>query len=101
MIEQLNLFGERDEIYEVAEWIMGMYEDYRKRMPDGKSFMDWIEDEFSSFHGGSYNTPLGYTFWSFDHSGFRLVDTSVPKGESYKEAYFPKHKIMKACGVKK
>lgn len=102
MIEQLNLFGERDPLAAVAEWITSRYERVAKEeYAYPISFDEWLLRKFSSYEGSNCNAPLGYSYWSFDPSGFRLTGFKEKPGESYSQLYFPKDKILKACGVKK
>jgi hypothetical protein len=110
VVEQFNLFGERDPFAELTENIVRWYEaakadseKYGGYMPN---FDDWLRDNFSSYCGGNCTTFLydKWTFYDFSPSGLRLTNMNklvkVKNGTEWESIFFPKKKILKAFGIK-
>lgn len=113
MIEQMNLFGERDPFDELTDRIVKWYEDEKSYFAKrgwkfNKNFDQWLRDHFSTWSGGNGGHVLWgeWDFYQFQPSGLRLENSRklIPrkdgKGTEWYSIFFPKQKILKAFGIK-
>lgn len=113
MIEQLNLFGERDQFAELIDRIVDWYEGDKAFCEDHgcyfpERFDTWLLDLFSCHCGGNSSTMLwgDWGWYQFSPSGLKLENSSklVPRkdgqGTEWESIFFPKKKILEAFGVK-
>lgn len=110
MIEQMNLFGERDPFDELIEHIVKWYEDSnvwkQKHGYRITNFDTWLLDNFSSYRGGNGDSLLfgQWTFYDFTPRGLRLTNMKklikTEDGTEWESIFFPKKKILKAFGIK-
>lgn len=103
MIEQLSLFGERDTLSIVLEWLTDMYE-YRKSQLEHweghPNFDKWLLDCFASHQGGTtfgIVGSYGWTLYNMSPKGIELVDTD---SKDWRRELIPKAKILRAFGIK-
>lgn len=110
MIEQMNLFGEREPFDELVERIVQWYESAKAfntrhgcYMPN---FDQWLRDNFSSYRGGNGESLLfgRWTFYDFTPRGLRLTNMKklikTETGTEWESIFFPKQKILKAFGIR-
>ena len=101
MIEQLNLFGERDELTMVCEMFRHRFEWWRKRWSENEwnpTFEKWVLDYFSSYAGGTAPAELEpYESYCCSPKGIELV---IYRGADTKRVQVPKVKILRALGIR-
>lgn len=105
MIEQLNLFGEKDPFAELCDNIVKAYESNKKDEEHTENFDVWLRHCFSSYSGGnSFMYVTGYNFFDFSPKGLKLTDSHTlikyDDHTEWKSLFFPKQKILKAFGIK-
>ena len=110
MIEQMNLFGKRDPFDEMIEHIVKWYEAEKafesRHGHHMQNFDQWLLDNFSSYRGGNGESLLfgQWTFYDFTPRGLRLTNMrkliKTDDGTEWESIFFPKHKILKAFGIK-
>lgn len=110
MIEQMNLFGERDPFDELIEHIVKWYEAVKafesRHGHNMQNFDQWLRDNFSSYRGGNGESLLfgQWTFYDFTPRGLRLTNMKklikTDDGTEWESIFFPKQKILKAFGIK-
>ena len=110
LVEQLNLFAERDPFDELTEHIVKWYE-ANKAFNDRhgcftRNFDAWLRDCFSSYCGGNGASMLfgQWTFYDFSPRGLRLTNMKklikTESGTEWESIFFPKQKILNAFGIK-
>lgn len=109
MIEQMNLFGERDPFDELIEHIVKWYEAVKafesRHGHNMQNFDQWLRDNFSSYRGGNGESLLfgQWTFYDFTPRGLRLTNMKklikTEDGTEWESIFFPKEKILKAFGI--
>lgn len=98
MIEQMNLFGERDVLMLVCETLKSRYAWITKRgLCDEKirPFAKWVLDCFSSYQGGTTPAELkaeGYDIYGCSPKGMELWNGT-------EKTLIPKSKIMRTLGI--
>lgn len=113
MIEQMNLFGEREPFDELIERIVQWYEQEKEFYEKygwefKKNFDTWLLDHFSTWMGGNADGILWgeWNFYQWSPSGLRLENSNklIPrndgKGTEWYYIFFPKKKILNAFGIK-
>ena len=112
MIEQMNLFGERDPFDELCDHIVKWYVDNKvwnqKHGYRLTNFDTWLLDNFSSYRGGNGDSLLfgQWTFYDFSPKGLRLTNMKklIPRadgqGTEWESIFFPKQKILRRFGIK-
>lgn len=107
MIEQMNLFGERDEFAVLIDHIVKWYEDKkafcaRYGYPMPRNFGEWLLDLFSTYTGGNGSEMLWgkWEWYAFSPSGLKLEGEIDDETEKWDSIFFPKKKILDAFGIK-
>lgn len=93
MVEQLDLFGNRDPLSEVCQWFHDKY----VRSNYKCSFEQFMKYEFDSYTGSNSNVPCGYGWYNCTPSGMTLEKTLWSDSD---KLFFKKTQIFKYLGIK-
>lgn len=96
MIEQMNLFGERDVLLDVCDYLVRRYDRMRKDLMDDERdmrFDEWLIGNFRTWSGSTVHDLEGYSFIQFTPAGITL------SSKTGKREQIPKEKILQQFGL--